>query len=128
MRVLVVIIMLSDAAFGAPFALTNTQGAVLSGSFRVGPPGATVVHTSSNGIILGLEFARTSIVAGERLTGTMIVSNGGTVLAVFPSIRGWGGADTGIGNFGVTDETGNILPRTVPRYYTRAMMGSKGNY
>lgn len=88
--------------------------------------GAVGVFTNVNGMVLGLELASTSAVAGERLWATMSVSNASTAMAIISYIEpGSYESDTGIGRFVVIDEYGNPIPRTVPARYA-ARMGSKG--
>jgi hypothetical protein len=79
---------------------------------------ATAVYTNVNELVFGLELPTTNLVAGERLKGTMIVSNASPVgVPIYMDmVRA---TDTEIGRFVVMDETGNILPRTLPHYYTR---------
>jgi len=76
---------------------------------------ATGVFTNVNGMVLGLEFPVTNLPAGDRLEGTMSISNASQVRTGVGWERG-GFNDTGIGNFIVMDEAGSILPRTLPNH------------
>jgi hypothetical protein len=81
--------------------------------------GTNVTYTNINGMVLGLQFPTTNLVAGERLMGTMIISNASqssvSVHWLLDNQR-----DAGIGDFFVTDESGQTLPRTVLAYYMQA--------
>jgi hypothetical protein len=86
---------------------------------------ATAVYTNVQEMMLGLELAQTTVVAGERLKATMTISNASqnnTSLA-------WESVsldDTRLGSFVVVDETGLTLPKTVPFYYFRGITDSSG--
>jgi hypothetical protein len=87
--------------------------------------GATAAYTNVNGIVLGIVMATTNVVAGDRLRASMIVSNASDTPTDMVVWKQWGYQDTEIGNFVVTDESGYVLPRTVP-YYDMGMMGHSG--
>jgi hypothetical protein len=90
---------------------------------------ATGVYTNVNGMVLGLEFPVTNLVAGERLEGTMIISNASQARVGVGWERG-GFNDTSIGNFVVLDDAGSILPNTLPnhfRFSRLSMSSSRGS-
>jgi hypothetical protein len=88
---------------------------------------STAVYTLTNGVVFGLEFNPATVVAGERLIGTMILSNASVGMANINASKDWGNrqVDTAIGQFVVTDESGRILPKTIP-YRFQQRMGSRG--
>lgn len=86
---------------------------------------ASSVYTNISGMVLGLEVSTTNLLAGEPLSGTMIISNASQTRVGVGWYRG-GFNDTGIGNFVVMNEAGTILPNTLPNYLlgNRASMTS----
>ena len=81
------------------------------------------VSTNVDGVVLKLEFADVSVIAGEWLDGRMVVSNA----SQSPRFLNWGGGvpagDTSIGQFVVHDDEGNLLPRTIWRTRTENPLG-----
>jgi len=99
----------------------------LTGAVATVAVNGAVVYTNLNGMVLGLELAHTSVVAGERLIGTMIVSNASQVMTEITWTKGAEGEfDTGVGKFLVIDENGFTLPKTVP-LRLRSAMGVRGS-
>ena len=76
------------------------------------------VDTNVNGLVLTLELPTTNLVAGERLKAIMVVSNASSVVVPLSWDMHLRFLDTGIGRFVVADDTGYVLPRTIPSHYT----------
>jgi hypothetical protein len=81
------------------------------------------VSTNVDGMVLALEFADVSVIAGERLKGRMVVSNtleavgereGGPNERIITWISGAerGYLDTAIGQFVVLNDEGDLVPKT----------------
>jgi hypothetical protein len=92
--------------------------AVASLSVAMGLFAASRVDTNVNSLVLTLEMPTTNLVAGERLKAIMVVSNASPVAVPLSWDMTLRVSDTGIGRFVVADDTGYILPRTIPAYYT----------
>jgi hypothetical protein len=82
-----------------------------------GWPALLSVSTNVEGMVLSLEFADVSVIAGERLKGRMVVSNG----TQWPRHLDWGGwmarlpMDTKIGQFVVQDDEDTPVPKILLR-------------
>jgi hypothetical protein len=74
-------------------------------------PALLRVSTNVNGMMLSLEFSDASVVAGERLWGRMVVSNG----TQWPRYVGFRPVDTAIGQFVVEDDERRPVPRIIWR-------------
>ena len=72
------------------------------------------VSTNVDGVVLALEFADVSVIAGERLAGRMVVSNATNEIKQMHVDRSMHNThlDTDIGQFVVMDDEGNQLSRT----------------
>jgi hypothetical protein len=90
-------------------------------------PALLSVSTNVEGMVLSLEFAEVSVIAGERLKGRMVVSNG----TQWPRHLDWGGwmtrlpMDTSIGQFVVQDDEHTPVPKILFRH-TGEGIGDRG--
>ncbi len=79
--------------------------------------GATAVHTNVDGVVLGLHFGATNVISGDRLEGSMFISNASPFELTYSWFTGSGGRDTTIGDFVVMDENGFGMRKTVPVWH-----------
>lgn len=92
---------------------------------------ATGVYTNVNGMAMGLVFQRTTVEAGDYVGSSLVLSNASTSTAMLQrTVMGWDIRDFGIGDYVVTDEKGNVLPKVVwalathpPPLYKSGAMG-----
>jgi hypothetical protein len=101
----------------------NIGAVVITLALAYGAKGTTVddwpngmrVLTNVAGMVLTLEFADATVVAGERLGTRMVVSNASKSTHQLDWGTGVPGRDTRIGQFVVEDDEGNPMQRTVWR-------------